>query len=122
MKRLMIALMTTLLGVISADLGRAEAAQSSVDSGKSLALLVCSYCHVVSPEQVVLPKLASIQRTPSFEEIANNPKTTARSLRSFITTTHWDEKTLPMTMPNPLLMDEQRDDVVRYILSLRKHR
>jgi hypothetical protein len=40
-------------------------------------------------------------------------------LRHFVVTTHWDEKTLPLTMPNPELMDPQIADVVAYILSLR---
>jgi cytochrome c1 len=45
---------------------------------------------------------------------------TRASLRHFVTTTHWDEKSLPLTMPNPSLTDSQIADVVSYILSLRK--
>lgn len=97
-------------------------AENSIKSGQKLALAICSVCHVVSPDQGAPPKLSQVQRTPSFDEIANDPKMTAKFLRSFIATTHWDEKTLPMTMPNPMLVNEETDDVVSYILSLRKHR
>ncbi len=58
-------------------------------------------------------------RTPSFFEIANRPDTTERSLRHFIMTTHWDERTIPMTMPNQELTAEQLKAVAHYILSLR---
>ena len=45
---------------------------------------------------------------------------TRASLRHFVRTTHWDEKSPPLTMPNPSLTDSQIADVVSYILSLRK--
>jgi hypothetical protein len=41
-------------------------------------------------------------------------------LRKFITTTHWDERTIPITMPDPMLAGDQIPDVISYILSLRK--
>ena len=46
---------------------------------------------------------------------------TAASLQRFIAGTHWDEKRIPMTMPDMMLTSDQRRDVVRYILSLRRH-
>jgi mono/diheme cytochrome c family protein len=89
-----------------------------VAGGRQIALWVCSVCHVVAPDQEFAPRLE--QQTPSFPDIANNPKTSAASLRKFITSTHWDEHTIPMTMPNPMLSDDQTSQVVSYILSLRK--
>jgi cytochrome c551/c552 len=71
----------------------------------------------VAPDQPFKPEMK--QATPSFAEIANRPATNAQSLGRFITTTHWDNVTYPMTMPNPALYDEARDQVVAYILSLR---
>ena len=56
---------------------------------------------------------------PSFTEVANRPDTNLKSLRKFIATTHWDMKSTPVTMPNPMLTDSQVSDVSRYILSLR---
>jgi len=40
--------------------------------------------------------------------------------RHLVTTTHWDEKSLPLTIPNPSLTDSQIADVASHILSLRK--
>jgi mono/diheme cytochrome c family protein len=95
-----------------------HAAGASVAAGKQLALTVCSACHVVADKQEFEPLL--IQKTPSFQNIADDPKTTAAGLRKFITATHWDEKTVPMTMPNQMLAGGQADEVVAYIMSLRK--
>jgi hypothetical protein len=38
---------------------------------------------------------------PPFTVIANRADLTRAWLRHFIVTTHWDEKTLPLTVPNP---------------------
>ena len=89
----------------------------SVSRGEQLAKLICSACHVVASDQEFQPLLR--QPAPPFAEIANRPGTNEKSLRHFITTTHWDERTVPMTMPNPELTDEQTVAVSRYILSLR---
>jgi mono/diheme cytochrome c family protein len=107
-----------LVPVIMALASAAAAAPAGeVRAGKELALQVCAYCHVVGADQPVPPTLS--QPTPSFQDVANRPATNARSLRRFITTTHWDARTSPMTMPNPMLMDEDVNQVVAYILSLR---
>ncbi len=97
----------------------ASAKDDSVAVGRQLALEVCSVCHVVAPDQAFAPRLD--QRTPSFEEIANRPDVSAESISHFIETTHWDESTIPMTMPDPMLTSDQVSQVVSYILSLRKH-
>lgn len=89
-----------------------------VQKGEYLALLLCSYCHVVSSDARYRPTLD--QRTPSFQDIANDPRTTAASLRRFISRAHWDEKTIPMTMPEQSLEADDTADVVQYILALRK--
>jgi len=91
-----------------------------VQKGEYLALKLCSYCHVVSSDARYRPALD--QRTPSFQDIANDPKTTAASLRRFMSTTHWDEKTIPMTMPDPELEPDQTTDLIQYVLALRKPR
>jgi cytochrome c1 len=56
---------------------------------------------------------------PPFAEVANRAEASRASLQHFIAATHWDEKTLPLAMPNPALTDSQIADVVAYILSLR---
>jgi len=90
-----------------------------VARGGHIARLICSSCHVVAADQEYPPILN--QATPTFAEIANRPGVTAESLRRFITTTHWDVDKLPMSMPNPMLTQEQTQAVSLYILSLRRH-
>jgi mono/diheme cytochrome c family protein len=91
-----------------------------LEAGEYVALKLCSYCHVVSSDARYRPTLD--QKTPSFQEIANDPKTTAASLRRFITATHWDDKTIPMTMPSQSLETDDAANVARYIMSLRQSR
>ncbi len=100
-------------GAISAAAG----ADRAVERGHQLALHVCSACHVVEATQEY-PVLLN-PPAPPFKEIANRADLTRASLRHFVATTHWDEKTLPLKMPNPELLDSQITDVVAYLLSLR---
>jgi mono/diheme cytochrome c family protein len=114
------------LAALMAVLGEAGApaaqphASGSASAGRSIALDICSPCHVVAPDQADEPVLN--QKTPTFQEIADDPKTSAASLRRFTTTTHWDGKSVPVSMPSPMLMGRQADDVAAYILSLRRAR
>ena len=85
--------------------------------GRQIAMQICAACHVVAPAQEFTPLLNP--PAPPFAEIANRADSTRASLRHFVAHTHWDEKTLPLTMPNPSLTDSQIAEVVTYILSLR---
>jgi mono/diheme cytochrome c family protein len=85
--------------------------------GEQIARQICSICHVVAVNQEYPPMLGT--PTPSFIEIAHRPETTAKGLRTFLKTTHWDDKTIPTGMPNPMLMPDQAVAVSRYIMSLR---
>jgi mono/diheme cytochrome c family protein len=87
--------------------------------GERLARMQCAACHIVANNQE-LPPLRQAP-TPSFAEIANRPTATEKSLQRFIATTHWDNKTVPMTMPDQLLTRDETLAVTRYILSMRKH-
>ncbi len=98
-------------------------AQHSSDSGgtsvgRAFAVEFCTACHVVAPNQRERP----IYRgpTPSFVQIANKPATTADSLRSFVRTTH-PTIVRPLGMPAVEVSDYQLDEIIRYILSLRRH-
>jgi mono/diheme cytochrome c family protein len=105
----------------SAGLAAGRSADAaSVAAGRDIAMNTCAWCHKVGPGQEFGPSLN--QPTPSFEAIANGPKASRADLSRFIRTTHWDEKTTPMTMPGDILnlSDRQADEVVSYILSLRK--
>jgi mono/diheme cytochrome c family protein len=83
-------------------------AQEVGDPGKGLRLArqVCAECHAVEAGQTV-PAVA-----PTFKAIANTRGMTAMALTIFFRTPHRD-------MPNLILSDNDRDDVIAYILSLK---
>ena len=108
----------TMLLILACAAAAAEELAGNPAAGHELALHVCSVCHAAAADQPFAPRLE--QRTPSFSDIANRPNMSASYLHRFITTTHWDEHTLPMTMPDPMLNEDQIADVTSYILSLRK--
>ena len=86
--------------------------------GEHLARLICTACHVVASNQEYPPLLAD--PAPAFADIAGRPGANAAALTSFINSTHWDEKTLPLRMPDQKLSKRDTQAVVAYILSLRK--
>jgi mono/diheme cytochrome c family protein len=90
---------------------------AAIVRGEHIARIVCSACHVVAKDQEYPPILD--MPGPTFYDVANRPGTTAKSLRHFIASTHWDMQTIPMTMPNPMLTPEDTRAVALYILSLR---
>ena len=79
----------------------------SVESGRRLAIDWCSGCHVVEPASDARGWLAD------FAAIANVPSTTAVSLKVFLQTSH-------KNMPNFILQPEEADNIVAYILSLKR--
>jgi mono/diheme cytochrome c family protein len=87
--------------------------------GERLAQEVCSACHLVAQKQERAPVLKD--KAPSFCEIANRPHTTAQSVAHFVLTTHWDERSAPVRMPDPMLNKDQAAAVSRYVMSLRGH-
>lgn len=107
-------LVTTVAAADPVDCGRHASAQ--IERGAHLAQLLCGACHVVAHDQEFPPYLK--QPAPSFFEIAARPDVNERNLRRFLASTHWDEKTIPMRMPNPLLNAEETSALLRYILCL----
>jgi mono/diheme cytochrome c family protein len=85
--------------------------------GHDLATVACSNCHQVAVDQRVAPVL--ILPAPSFEAIARRPDINADVLEHFITSTRRNVEH-PTGMPNPYLLEYQVQQVVTYILSLRK--
>ena len=90
--------------------------ESTADAvaGRAFALLACTGCHVVSPDQPFAPDVAG---APDFQAIANRPDLTAASLRRRIAM-------LPQVPPhgrmaNPQLNATELANVVAYISSLR---
>jgi mono/diheme cytochrome c family protein len=109
-------LYVVLNGMYSMDIHATDSAD--VLSGKQLARIACSGCHVVAIDSESPPLLHD--PAPRFDEIASRPGTTAKSLQQFITTTHWDGETIPITMPKQELTKQQAVALSRYIMSLRK--
>ena len=80
--------------------------QTSVEAGRRLAIHWCTGCHAVEPT-------AQGFFAADFAEIANTPSTTSLSLKVFLRTSH-------KNMPNFILKPDEADDIVAYILSLRR--
>ena len=78
-----------------------------IRSGKRLAESWCSACHRIDGNAGV------IDGAPDFYSIANLPSTTALSLKVFFQSTHKD-------MPNFHITTSDADDLIAYVLSLRK--
>jgi cytochrome c1 len=85
--------------------------------GRDMALLTCTGCHVVTPNQPFKPINVGPPRPPDFREIANRPNITAASLQRHLETI----PTVPEDahMPNLALSSQELRDVVAFIVSLR---
>jgi mono/diheme cytochrome c family protein len=90
----------------------AASAQDAGDARKGLryAEQVCAECHAVKDGQYPVPAAG-----PTFKAIANTPGMTAMALTVFFRTPHRD-------MPNLVLPEDERDDVIAYILSLKERK
>jgi cytochrome c len=86
--------------------GRDEAGDAL--SGRRLAEAWCTECHSVEQATSGKGKIA-----PDFTAIAQRQSTTALSLAAFLQTTH-------KTMPNFIIERRHADDIIAYILSLRR--
>ena len=82
--------------------------RDGISSGRQIAAKICGNCHEVSP--AMSPKTAV---GPRFEDIANLPSTTALSLKVFLRSSH-------KRMRNLILSGADSDDVIAYILSLKR--
>ena len=93
-------------GTISPVLG--QDLPGDVKSGKQIAATWCAACHLIDSN------VAVIDSVPDFYAIANLPSTTALSLKVFLETSH--DK-----MPNYRLKQSETDDVIAYIMSMKKN-
>ena len=88
--------------------GGAASESHSVASGHRLAEAWCKTCH-----NIEAPTAGTSNPAPDFAAVANPPSTTALSLKVFLQSSH-------PTMPNVVLTPDQSDDIVSYILSLKR--
>jgi mono/diheme cytochrome c family protein len=77
-------------------------------AGRQTATKLCSSCHQVLP--IFLPDKGD---APSFQSIVDLPSTTGISLYVFLHSNH-------KNMPNLILSSAESNDLIAYILSLKK--
>ena len=85
-------------------------------SGRQIATTQCSSCHRVLPmlfSDKGDPSPAEKDGPPSFQSIADLPSITGISLNVFLHSNH-------KNMPNLILSKAESDDIIAYILSLKK--
>jgi mono/diheme cytochrome c family protein len=103
---------TCLIAVASliAALGGANAADLPGDPivGRDISEDWCGECHDVAPDGVDV-----FEGVPAFQSLADDPAFTERALRVFFQSPH---DAMPDVMPTPA----QTDDIIAYILSLKK--
>ena len=105
----------------TATIGLSQTLDRSIINGRDWALIVCAACHIVAPDHETpdtLPKLSN--PGPSFQDIANDPNVTAASLHNFLSTAHGNLNSIPRKMPDPRLSENQKAEVIAYIMSLRR--
>ena len=87
----------------------ATLSRDSAAAGHRLAGAWCGECHAIEATPTRRATAA-----PDFAELANRPSTTALSLKVFLRTNH-------PSMPNIVIAPDQADDLVDYILSLKRN-
>ncbi len=90
--------------------GREASAVTSgrVEEGRRVSKEQCAICHAIKGEHTITPSTGA----PSFTLIADNPTYTDLALRVFFQSHH-------ERMPSFVLSDQEQEDVIAYILSLR---
>lgn len=94
------------MAFITPRLIHAQNSGGKVDRGRTLARAWCAECHRVEPGRFGI-------FAADFAEVANLPSTTALSLRVFFQSNHKE-------MPNFSLKPAEADDIIVYILSLKR--
>jgi mono/diheme cytochrome c family protein len=118
MNRFMISHLLVAIGALVGLAAHAQDTSSGADvrAGRALSLQVCTTCHVVLPDQDMVPILRP--PAPSFRSIANQRGTTEESVRRFLTETH-TRLSRPGSMPSPGLTEDQVREVAAFLMSLR---
>lgn len=79
--------------------------------GLNYARQVCANCHAIGKRDRFSPN----HLAPSFEDIANTPGMTGISLAVMLRTVHEN-------MPSYVLVPNERDNIIAYVLSLKHER
>jgi mono/diheme cytochrome c family protein len=110
--RIALAVVVALAALFLIRLHNARGATLPLDSaaaGHRLADAWCKECHAIEAATDDAARAA-----PAFAKIANLPSTTALSLKVFLHTSH-------PSMPNLVFTPDETDDLVNYILSLKRN-
>ena len=102
---------TLLTGIAFLTATNCAVAQGDAKAGFGFAGLVCAECHAVRAGESKSPH----EQVPSLQTIANASGVTATALRIWFQTDH-------RSMPTVVLREEDSDNVIAYILSLKKRR
>jgi mono/diheme cytochrome c family protein len=89
------------------SIASAQDLRGNVAAGRDLAGHWCGNCHQIDGGPPARPGVST------FEQVARLPSTTALSLRVFLRTSHAD-------MPNIQMSDADADDLIVYMLTLKK--
>lgn len=79
------------------------------EKGQEYAREHCAECHEVEPVESFSPN----PDAPSFQEVSDSPGMNARALAVWLRSSH-------PTMPNLIIPADDMDNVIAYILSLKK--
>ena len=93
---------------VTASSASAQPLLGDIAQGHALARTVCAECHRVERGQAA----SNLSPAPTFQAIADDPSTTAISLRVLLRTSH-------RNMPNLMLSESDTDDIIGYIVSLK---
>ena len=98
-------------GLLFSLTAQAAFAQSIGDAkaGSTYAEQICGECHAVRAGARTSPN----ERAPAFQAVADSRGMSEMALRAWIQTPH-------PAMPNLVIRDKEADDVIAYILSLKR--
>lgn len=107
----MLALATATITALGTGAATAGSGQGDPEAGYAFAQQLCAQCHHVEADWVDL----SESYAPPFVDIADNTQLSDMAIRVFLQTPHKE-------MPNFVLTQQQIDDVIAYIATLRQPR
>jgi mono/diheme cytochrome c family protein len=101
MKRIVSAVALSIVSVVSMD------ALADPAAGERLAEKWCAECHAIRAD-----RLSPNPASPTFRKLAAEPSITEYSLRALLRSPH-------ETMPHIMFKDDELDDIISYIMSLK---
>jgi mono/diheme cytochrome c family protein len=108
MRALIVLAMFLGMALATPEATRAQDIRGNVNSGRALARAWCAECH-----RVEKGRTRTFIYSTDLTEVANLPSTTPLSLRVFLRSYHQE-------MPNFILKPAEADDIIAYILSLKR--